>query len=395
MELARADWIREAAETDDGGFGLRTATWAPHVSPLRRLWSRFFRALSRLAYAQAGRIVTLSRGEPAQADRRRRARRPRSRSSPTASSCPRRAGAGRGQRRRRAGRGDGVIALPRRRRCGSGSSAGWCRSRTSSPSSAPAIWRCARVELDVRVIGPMDEDAGYATRCRDLVARLGRGDADRFVGPMPPAAIYGDLDVVVLTSFSEGQPLVILEAYACGVPVIATDVGACREMIEGRAADDRAIGPSGFVTRVATPKETAAALVRLARDSELRRRMGAGRAAAGGRLLPAARHAGRVPRALRRAGRRSGDRGRAVERGAPSTADGSGDLRVPEVNMAGIGWKLQRMIDRGSLAGTIGAYLTGVAVTSAPPGCSRRRCSPACASSPATAAATSRSSSGS
>src|SRR5450755_4763392 len=34
--------------------------------------------------------------------------------------------------------------------------------------------------------------------------------------------------------------------------------------------------------------------------------------------------------------------------------------------MAGIGWKLQRLIDRGSLAGTIGAYLTGVAVTSAP-----------------------------
>jgi polysaccharide biosynthesis protein PelG len=34
--------------------------------------------------------------------------------------------------------------------------------------------------------------------------------------------------------------------------------------------------------------------------------------------------------------------------------------------VAGIGWKLQRMIDRGSLAGTIGAYLTGVAVTSAP-----------------------------
>lgn len=34
--------------------------------------------------------------------------------------------------------------------------------------------------------------------------------------------------------------------------------------------------------------------------------------------------------------------------------------------MAGIGWKLQRMIDRGSLAGTMGAYLTGMAVTSAP-----------------------------
>jgi uncharacterized membrane protein len=34
--------------------------------------------------------------------------------------------------------------------------------------------------------------------------------------------------------------------------------------------------------------------------------------------------------------------------------------------MAGIGWKLQRMMDRGSLAGTVGAYLTGVAITSAP-----------------------------
>jgi polysaccharide biosynthesis protein PelG len=34
--------------------------------------------------------------------------------------------------------------------------------------------------------------------------------------------------------------------------------------------------------------------------------------------------------------------------------------------MAGIGWKLQKMIDRNSLAGTMGAYLTGVAVTSAP-----------------------------
>ena len=46
-------------------------------------------------------------------------------------------------------------------------------------------------------------------------------------------------------------------------------------MIEGRTADDQAIGPSGFVTRVATPQQTATALVRLVRDVRLRRRMGA------------------------------------------------------------------------------------------------------------------------
>ena len=130
------------------------------------------------------------------------------------------------------------------------------------------------VDLDVRIIGPIDEDPAYVARCRALVERLGREEQIRFVGPKPPSEIYGDLDLVVLTSFSEGQPLVILEAYACGVPVIATDVGACREMIEGRTAEDRALGPSGIVCPVASPTRTAAALVLLAHDERLRRRMG-------------------------------------------------------------------------------------------------------------------------
>ncbi|HEY6476146.1 MAG TPA: GT4 family glycosyltransferase PelF [Polyangia bacterium] len=270
MELARADWIRDAAEIDDGGFGLRTATWAPHISPLRKIWSGFFRALSRLAYGQATRIVTLSEvnrlkqiadGAPAA----------KIDIVPNGVDLP-----------------DGV-PLP-------------AANDNDDPDSGPIALRPAplrvgfvgrvvpikdlitfiracdqalhTVDLEVRVIGPMDEDPSYAARCRDLVARLGRGRQIDFVGPMKPADIYPNLDVVVLTSFSEGQPLVILEAYARGVAVIASDVGACREMIEGRAADDRAIGPSGFVTRVAAPKETAAALVRLARDPRLRRRFG-------------------------------------------------------------------------------------------------------------------------
>ncbi len=130
------------------------------------------------------------------------------------------------------------------------------------------------VELDVRIIGPTDEDPGYVARCSALVERLGRQEQIRFVGPKPPSEIYGDLDLVALTSFSEGQPLVMLEAYAAEVPVLATDVGACREMIEGRTAEDRALGPSGIVCPVASPTHTAAALVSLARNPRLRRRMG-------------------------------------------------------------------------------------------------------------------------
>ncbi len=57
MELARAEWIQDShpSAPDEGA-----QTWAPRVSPLRRVWSRFFRTLSRLAYEQAWRIVTLS-----------------------------------------------------------------------------------------------------------------------------------------------------------------------------------------------------------------------------------------------------------------------------------------------------------------------------------------------
>lgn len=44
-------------------------------------------------------------------------------------------------------------------------------------------------------------------------------------------AIYADLDVVALSSFNEGLPVTIIEALAAGRPVVATDVGAVRDLI--------------------------------------------------------------------------------------------------------------------------------------------------------------------
>jgi glycosyltransferase involved in cell wall biosynthesis len=129
-------------------------------------------------------------------------------------------------------------------------------------------------KLEVSLIGPADEDEVYGAQCIDMVRLLGLQDVVKFVGKTDPRKYYEKLDVVVLTSLSEGQPLVILESMACGVPVVATDVGSCRELLEGRNDEDRALGPAGVITSLADPEETARALIELARQPERARQMG-------------------------------------------------------------------------------------------------------------------------
>jgi polysaccharide biosynthesis protein PelF len=125
------------------------------------------------------------------------------------------------------------------------------------------------------IVGPTEEDAEYFAECQQLIALLGLESVVRFTGRADVRDYYKDLDVVVLTSLSEAQPLVILEANSAGIPIVTTDVGACRELLHGITPDDQAIGPSGLLTHVASPQETAEAIIRLWRDEDLRRRMAA------------------------------------------------------------------------------------------------------------------------
>ncbi|MFQ5854656.1 MAG: GT4 family glycosyltransferase PelF [Anaerolineae bacterium] len=120
--------------------------------------------------------------------------------------------------------------------------------------------------VEFYVIGPTDHDPAYAAHCQALVAELGLEEHVTFTGETDPLSWYRRLDVVVLTSLSEGQPLVLLEAMAAGVPVVATVVGGCPELVQGTTAPDRALGTAGLLTPVGDPRATARAVLALCQD---------------------------------------------------------------------------------------------------------------------------------
>jgi glycosyltransferase involved in cell wall biosynthesis len=84
------------------------------------------------------------------------------------------------------------------------------------------------------------------------IRRTGAGDAMRLEGARAPDALplwYAASDVVCLLSHSEGCPNVVLEALACGRPVVATDVGGIPELVQD--------GENGFLVRTREPRHVA------------------------------------------------------------------------------------------------------------------------------------------
>ncbi len=119
-----------------------------------------------------------------------------------------------------------------------------------------------------QIIGPTEEAPDYVDECKQMVALMGLEQKVLFLGPKNVREILSGLDVCLLTSISEGLPLIILEAFAAGVPCVATDVGACRELIFGRTAEDKAIGRAGLLTKICSPLDTADAVLRVVSSAE-------------------------------------------------------------------------------------------------------------------------------
>ena len=136
------------------------------------------------------------------------------------------------------------------------------------------------------IVGAVDEDKEYLRECQQMALSLGlkkeiqhfdgnksflsakeiedSPDKIKFFGHSDIKTILPKSALQTLTSISEGMPLVILEGFAAGVPCVATDVGSCRDLIEGSIdEEDIAIGHAGAITGIADPNRLAAEYAKL------------------------------------------------------------------------------------------------------------------------------------
>ncbi len=126
--------------------------------------------------------------------------------------------------------------------------------------------------LKLYIMGPTDENPQYYEDCVHLVEDLMLTDKVIFTGKVSVIDYIGRMDMIVLTSVSESQPLALLEAMAAKKPCIATNVGSCREILFGRENDT--LGEAGIITPIMKVSEIASAIVRLANNPLLRQQMG-------------------------------------------------------------------------------------------------------------------------
>ncbi len=125
-------------------------------------------------------------------------------------------------------------------------------------------------QLRVFVAGPLDEAKGDAVTPAD-VARAER-DGIVFLGMRDDVdVLYAAMDLYVLASHREGWPRSAMEAAAMGVPVVATDIRGCRQVVDP--------GETGLLVPVRDPAALADAMGGLVADPARRAAMGAAAAA--------------------------------------------------------------------------------------------------------------------
>jgi glycosyltransferase involved in cell wall biosynthesis len=121
-----------------------------------------------------------------------------------------------------------------------------------------------RVDIPVRLV--MVGDGPLSPKLRRLATHLGVESRICWLGERDGKLLMNAFDIFALTSDSEAAGLVVLEAIARGLPIVATSVGLIPQAVHP--------GVNGFVAPVRGVSEIAAGLEALVRDPALRDRMG-------------------------------------------------------------------------------------------------------------------------
>ena len=226
IDLNQAEWLEPAADRS-------AAERAQRAAVLRELWIRSFESIGRLVYRSAQPIISLYEGNRAR-QQQEGAAADRTRIIVNGIDLTR-FGKALAARREPTPRVIGLI--------------GRVVPIKDIKTFIRAIGVLVQELPDVVgwIIGGSEEGSGYEEECRELASGLGLATQIQFLGHRDVAEVFPQLGLLMLTSISEGQPLCLLEAFASGVPCIATDVGSCRELIEGQQAADRALGRAGRV----------------------------------------------------------------------------------------------------------------------------------------------------
>jgi glycosyltransferase involved in cell wall biosynthesis len=122
--------------------------------------------------------------------------------------------------------------------------------------------------VEFLIVGEDSSRSGaYHARLERLVAELRMSESVRLVGRLDDIApLIASLDVLVSASRTEAFGMVLAEAAACGVPVVATATEGAREIVDDRV--------TGFIVPVGGVNMTASAVASLLGDEGLRREFG-------------------------------------------------------------------------------------------------------------------------
>ncbi len=118
-------------------------------------------------------------------------------------------------------------------------------------------------EAICEIFGPID-DKEYYEYCLKLLSKLKLNKNVKFKGVTErPEVEYNRALIVVQPSLTEGFPLTVVEAMACGKLVVATDVGGVKE----------AIGDCGLLVPPRSPRKLAQAILKGLKDTRLRKNL--------------------------------------------------------------------------------------------------------------------------